>query len=182
MEFRLNLASRDYLDRRSARRWLLLAGGLLALLLATSLLYAYRNFVQLRLVDSRLAELDARLTAQRGSMPTAFTPEGFARVMGEVGAANQIIDADQFRWTALLGRFEALLPDDVAIRVLQPDYRDRSLQITAVARDTAAMTGFLDALLASADMQQAFLLNQATSVQADGEQVVQFSIVIREAF
>jgi Tfp pilus assembly protein PilN len=182
MELRLNLASRVYLDRRSVQRWLLLVGGLLVLLLATSLLYAYRNFEQLRLVDSRLAELDANLTAQRGTATTTFTPESFARVMGEVGAANQIIDADQFRWTVLLGKFEELLPADVAIRSLQPNYRDRSLQITAVARDTAAMAGLLDALLASADMQQAFLLNQSTSEQPDGEAIVQFSIVIWEAF
>ena len=131
MEFRLNLASRVYLDRRSVRRWLLLVGGLLALFLASSLLYAYSNFAQLRLVDSRL---------------------------------------------------EKLLPDDVAIRSLQPNYRDHSLHITAVARDTAAMTGLLDALLASADMQQAFLLNQSPGEQPDGESVVQFTIVIREAF
>jgi len=182
MEFRLNLASRVYLDRRSVQRWLLLVGGLLTLLLASSLLYAYRNFEQLRLVDSRLAEIDARLTAQRGRVTIAYTPENFARVMGEIGAANQIIAADQFRWTVLLGRFEKLLPDDVAIRALQPNYKDRSLQITAVARDTAAMTGLLDALLASADMKQAFLLKQASSEQPDGELVVEFSVVIREAF
>jgi Tfp pilus assembly protein PilN len=182
MEFRLNLASRVYLDRRSVRRWLLLVGGLLALLLASSLLYAYSNFAQLRLVDSRLAELDARLTSQRGRVTIAYTPENFARVMGQVGAANEIIAADQFRWTALLSRLEKLLPDDVAIRSLQPNYRDHSLHITAVARDTAAMTGLLDALLASADMQQAFLLNQSPGEQPDGESVVQFTIVIREAF
>ena len=74
------------------------------------------------------------------------------------------------------------LPEDVAIRTLQPNYRDRSLQITAVARDTGAMSKLLDALLDSADMHQVFLLNQAASEQPDGGSVVQFSIVIREAF
>ena len=182
MEFRLNLASRVYLDRRSVRRWLLLTGGMLALVLATSLLYTWRNMQQLQLVDGRLAELDARMVAQRGQVASAYTPERFARVMAEVGAANQIIAADQFRWTALLGRLEELLPAEVAIRSLQPNYRDRSLQITAVASDTAALTGLLDALLASPDMQQAFLLSQATNVQPDGAPVVQFSIMIREAF
>ena len=182
MEFRINLASRVYLDRRSARRWLLLLSGLLALVLTSSLLYAYRNIEQLQVVDSRLAEIDSRLVAQRGQTASAYTPASFARVMGEVEAANQLIAADQFRWTALLGRLEELLPADVAILSLQPNYRDRSLQITAVARDTAALTALLDALLASPDMQQAFLLNQATSAQSDSEPVVQFSIVIREAF
>jgi hypothetical protein len=182
MEFRLNLASRAYLDRRSVQRWLLLVGALLALLLATSLLYAYRNVQQLRLVDSRLAEIEARLISQRGHTNTTYTPENFARVMGEIGAANQIIDADQFRWTALLGRLEELLPDDVAIRDLHPNYRDGSLQIKAIARDTEAMTRLLDALLATADMKEAYLLTQAAGEQSNGEAVIEFSIVIREAF
>ena len=182
MEFRLNLASRVYLDRRSVRRWLCLTVGVMALVLTASLLYVWRNMEQLQLADSRLAEIDARLTAQRGQRASAYTPEAFTRVMGEVAAANQIIVADQFRWTALLGRFEALLPDDVAIRSLQPNYRDRSLQINPVARNTLAMSKLLDALLGSPDMNQAFLLNQVENEQNDGRSAVQFSILIREAF
>ena len=182
MQFRLNLASRIYLDRRSVRRWLLLVGGLLALLLAVNLVYGYRNVQQLRLVDERLAEIDSKLAAQRGPEAAAYTPESFARVMAQIGEANRIIDADQFRWTALLSRFEELLPDDVAIRTLQPNHRDRSLQVAAVARDTRAMTAFLDELLASSDMKQAFLLNQSLTEQPDGELAVEFSVVIRGAF
>lgn len=182
MEFRLNLASRVYLDRRSVRRWLLLIGGLLGVLLAVNLLYGYRNLQQMLLIDIQLAELDSKIAAQRGRAPSSYTPERFAQVMGRIAAANQIIDADQFRWTAMLSRFEALLPSNVAVRTLQPNFQDRSLQVSAVARDMAAMTALLDALLGSADMHQAYLLNQALTEQADGETVVQFSLVIREAF
>lgn len=182
MHFRLNLASRVYLDRHSVRRWLLLLAGLLALLLAVNLLYAWRNLQQLRQVDARLAEIEGKHASRRGSATVAYTPESFARVMREIAAANKIIEADQFRWSGLLGRLEELLPADVAIRTLKPDYKERSLQITAVARDTAGMTELLDTLLASTDMNQAYLLNQAIDEQADGESVVSFSIQIREAF
>ena len=182
MEFRLNLASRDYLDRRSVRRWLLLIGGLLGVLLAVNLLYGYRYLQQMRLVDVQLAEINGKLAAQHGRTPSTYTPERFAQVMGQVAAANQIIDADQFRWTTLLGRFEELLPEEVGIRSLEPNYQDRSLQVSAVASDMTAMTELLDALLASADMNQVYLLNQAQAVQANGETIVQFSVVIREAF
>lgn len=182
MDLRLNLASRVYLDRRSVQRWLLLAGGLLLLLLAINLLYGYRNLQQLRQVDTHLAEIEGKLTAQRGRAATPFTPESYAKVMGEIAAANEMIDGDQFRWTMLLGRLEKLLPDDVAIRTLKPNYRDRSLQINAVARDTAAMNELLDALLNSDDMSQTYLLSQSPVDQADGETLVQFSLAIREAF
>ena len=182
MEFRLNLASRVYLDRHSVRRWLLLIGALLGVLLAVNLLYGYRYLQQFHLVDAQLTEIDSKLAAQRGRAPSTYTPERFARVMGQIATANQIIDADQFRWTALLGRLEALLPEQVAIRSLEPNYQDRSLQVSAVASDMTAMTELLDALLASADMNQVYLLNQAQAEQANGETIVQFSVVIREAF
>lgn len=182
MEFRLNLASRVYLDRRSARRWLLLVSGLLGVLLVGNLLLADRYVGQLRLVESRSAEIEQKLAAQHGQTPSSYSPERYSQVMGQIATANQIIDADQFRWTALLGRFEELLPDDVAIRSLQPNFRDRSLQVSLVARDMEAMTELLDALLASADMAQAFLESQSLAEQADGETVVQFSVLIREAF
>ena len=182
MHFHLNLASRQYLDRRSVRRWLWLVGGVLSILLAVNLVYAWRNLQQLRQVDVRLAELDERLAAQRGRAATGYSPENHARLMERIGVANQLIDADRFRWSALLGRLEELLPADVAIRTLKPNYRDRSLQIAAVARDTAALRELLDALLASAELNQVYLLNQSLLEQQNGETVVQFSLVVREAF
>ena len=182
MHFRLNLASRTYLDRRSTQRWLLLIMGLLATLLAVNLLYSWRNLQQMRQVNSRLMEIEGKVAAQRSNTATSYTPEEFNRVMAEISSANKMIDADQFRWSRLLGKFEELLPDEVAIRSLKPNYKDRSLQIAAVARDTAAMTELLDTLLTSADMSQVYLLNQTLADQPDGETVVSFSIVIREAF
>jgi type IV pilus assembly protein PilN len=182
MHFRLNLASRVYLDRRSTRRWLLLGGGLLALLLAVNLLYSLRNIQQLRQVDALLAESESKLASRRGSASTNYSPERFAQVMDQIGTANKIIEADQFRWSVLLGRVEELLPEEVAIRTLTPDFKERSLQISAVARDTTAMTALLDALLSSPDMKQAYLLDQSWDNPANGEPVVSFSIVVLEAF
>jgi type IV pilus assembly protein PilN len=182
MEFRLNLASQSYLDRRTVRRWLLLVGGFAALLLVVNLGYGYFNVQQLNQVDAHLAELDAKLMAQRSDTSVAFTPESLARLKKQIDDANQIIAADRFRWTALLTRLETLLPDDVAIRSVKPNYRDRSLQITAVARDTVAMTTLLDKLLASEDLNQVYLSSQSQTVLQDGEEVLQFALVIKGAF
>jgi len=182
MEFRLNLASRSYLDRRTARRWLLLVGGFAGLLLAVHLVYGYVNLQQLSRVNARLAEIDAKTMAQRSETAVAFTPESLAKVKARIVAANQLLADEHFRWTALLTRLEELLPEDVAIRSLKPNFRDRSLQVTALARDNAALTALLDSLLDSTDMSQAYLLNQSTALQPDGSEVVQFSLIIKEAF
>lgn len=182
MELRINLASRVYLDRRTVRRWLFLSLVLLALLLAVNILYGYRNVRQLEQVEQHITEMETRLVKQRGLQVKDFSKERFAEVMGEVSAANQIIAADRFRWTSLLGRFEELLPGDVAISSLTPDFRSRSLKISATARDEAGVKELLDRLLGSSDMNQVFLLSQATTEQPDGSYGVSFSLLIREAF
>jgi type IV pilus assembly protein PilN len=182
MEFRLNLASHSDLDRRTVRRWLLLVGVMAATLLAVNLGYGYLNLQQLRRVDSQLAELDARLLVQRDQAAVAYTPASLARIQAQIEGANQLIAADRFRWTALLSRLEELLPDQVAIRALKPNYRDRSLQVSAVAIAAMAMTEFLDQLLASGDLGQAHLLSHAPISQQDSEAALQFSLLIREAF
>jgi Tfp pilus assembly protein PilN len=183
MELRLNLASRAYLDRRTVRRWLLLIGLLALLLLVANLIYGTVYLQQLNQVDARMAELDAKLVAQRSEKATAFSPESHARVMAQIEFDNQIITDDHFRWTALLSRFEEILPDSVAIRSIKPNYRDHSLQITGVARDTEALTELLDHLLASEDMHNTYLLSQGLTAQAGGgEELLQFSLNIQGVF
>lgn len=182
MYFRLNLSSRVYLDRRSVRRWLLLGGGLLALVLAANLLYAVRNIQQLRQVGGHLTEIESKLASQRSSGATKYTPDEYARVMARIGAANKLIEADQFRWSVLLDKLEKLLPEGVAIRNLDPDFKEHSLKISAVARDTAAMTALLDALLSSADMRKVQLTEQSWTTTAGSEAILSFSIEIQEAF
>ena len=62
---------------------------------------------------------------------------------------------------------------------------DRKIEIDMPAMPAIGDLDFqnlLDALLNSPDMQRAYLLSQAAGEQPDGEFVVQFSIVIREAF
>jgi Tfp pilus assembly protein PilN len=182
MELHLNLASREYLDRRTVRRWLLFIGAAALLLLAVNLIYGSVNLQRLSQIDQRLAELDAALASQQSERTTAYTPEALAQLMAKIEAANQIVTDDQFRWTALLSRLEELLPDDVAIRSLRPNYREHSLQVVAVARDTAAMTELLDALLASEDLHNVYLSNQSVNAQPNGEELVQFSLLVEEAF
>ncbi len=182
MELHLNLASRFYLDRRSVRRWMLLLGGALSVWLAVDLLYGYRYLQQWRQAGSYLEEIDQRLARARGVEVSGYTPEKLAQVKERIGAANQIIVADQFRWTALLSRLEALLPEDVAIQSLRPDYSKRTLQLTLVARDTEAMTELLDAMLASEDMAQVFLSSESQASQESGDSVVQFALTVQEAF
>lgn len=184
MEIRLNLARKPYLNRKRARVWLSLACGILGFLLALNLHYGYQNYQQMTALDERSRELEAQVSSIQGA-PEGFSPAAYAAALDEVAFANLLIGADQFQWTRLLGRLETLLPADVSISTLQPNFETRSLQITAMASDVSAMTAFIDNLLKSDDLNQAYLLAHADAAEqagAAGAGLVSFSLQVKEAF
>ena len=184
MEIKLNLASKPYLNRQSVRLWLLLFGLLMVLLLLLNGSYGYRNYRQLQVLDKRFQELNDQISGIHGTSAD-YTPEKLTAVKAEVELANEIVDGDRFRWTELLSRFESVLPEDVSIHSIQPNFKERTVQLSGVARDVSALTRFVDNLLASEDLDQAFLQShgETKNQQGSSSQILTgFSIVIREAF
>jgi hypothetical protein len=184
MDIKLNLVSKPYMNRQAVRLWLLFACAFMVLLLVFNCLYGYQNYRQLNLLESRFQEMQGQVYGVPGA-PAGYTPEKYAAVRSEIALENEIVAADQFRWTLLLNRFEELLPDEVSIRSIQPDFNGHSLQIECVARDVPAMTRFVDNLLTSKDFNQTFLQRHAEVEPGTGGSTrahVGFSLVIREAF
>ncbi len=184
MEIKLNLASKPYLNRQNVRLCLLLACAFMALLLVLNCIYGYQNYRQLSSLESRFQELDKQISGVPGA-PTSYTPEKYAVVKDKVAFANEVAAADQFRWTALLSRFEELVPADISIRTIQPNFKERSVQLACIARDVSAMTQFVDNLLTSQDLNQAYLQRHAeveSEVGGRKQLLVGFSLIIREAF
>ena len=134
MEIKLNLSSKPYLNRQSVRLWLLLSCVFMLLLLILNCSYAYQNWRQLSLLESRFLALGAQASDVQGAS-TGYTPEKHAAVKDEVALENEIVAADQFRWTALLSRFEELLPAEVSIRNIQPNFSEHSVQLACLASD-----------------------------------------------
>ena len=182
MDLRINLASRPYLNRRAVWQWLLLLGGGLLLVLGINLNFGLTNYHHLRQLENRHAELDQQLAGLKG-VAGQYSPEKFEQTRKQVDSVNRLILADEFQWTVLLNRLEELVPDDVSISSIQPDYKERGLRMEGVARDVTSMMKFLDRLLASDDLNQAYLLRQAVTEQRDKRTtLVDFSLEIREAF
>lgn len=184
MEIKLNLTSKPYLNRQRVRFWLLLACAFMALLLVLNCAYGYQNWRQMRLLESHFQELGGQVSDVQGDV-SGYTPEKYAEVKSEVALKNEIVAADQFRWTTLLSRFEELLPADVIIRTIQPNFQDHSVQLACLSRDVSAMTRFVDNLLTSEDLNQAYLQRHGeveSKLNGSKQLQVGFSLVIREAF
>lgn len=184
MEIKLNLASKPYLNRQIVRRWILFACTILVLLLISNFYYFYQNYRQLGLLENLHAELETQVASVPGA-PASYTSTNHAAVREQVSIANEVVAADQFRWTNLLSRFEELVPADVSLRSIRPDFKGRSVQLVCVARDVPAMTAFVDNLLGSEDFNQAYLQNHAeveTQSNGSSQVMINFSLQIQEAF
>jgi len=167
------------------RRWLFCLGAALAILLVLNLLNLFQGYSHYRQIGEYVSELQTRVSEVRNVSIEGFDSETYEKSLAQVDEINQILEADQFRWTSLLTRLEELLPDDVKINSIQPDFQKRSLKLSASSRDIKGMTDFLDALLQSPDMNQVVLQRhqeKATSNGLSRTTSIDFSLQVLEAF
>ena len=184
MEIKINLASKPYLNKQSARLWLGLVCVLMMLVLVINASYIIQLKKHESILDERLKELDAQVSTAL-KITGDYTPEKFASVKSQIEFANEVIIADQFHWTDLLTKFEETIPEKVSINSIQPSFKDRSVKLSGVARDVTTLTQFVDNLLKTPDLNQTFLKNHG-EVEVDEigrkQRYTGFSLEIREAF
>ncbi|MFA5516514.1 MAG: PilN domain-containing protein [Desulfuromonadales bacterium] len=185
MLLRLNLASRTYVNRRALYGFYAIFGGLLILLLLFNLDYLWRLRAHGGKIAVQLAEVELKLD-QRGVADPDIAPDAWERRRREVAFANEILLRDGFRWTEMLDRLEAVALDGISIRVLQPDFKKKSLSLSGDARGVRELRQFIDRLLAAPSFSEVYLLNQSTVKVMDalgGEhQGIAFSIDLKGVF
>ncbi|WP_432821065.1 PilN domain-containing protein [Trichloromonas sp.] len=182
MKLTLNLASRSYLNRRALRFSYFAVIAVLALLLAVNMYGYWHARNRVGLLNGRLADVEQQMLVEKGPVSRALTPREQEQLVTDVEFANEILKKDGFRWTLLLDRLEAVLPERVSIRGIRPNYREGSFNLTGDARTVADLRMFLDNLSGSADFNDVYLLQQARQERKEGAGLIGFSIVVKGAF
>jgi len=182
MKLTLNLSSRTFINRRALYGIYALIGGALGLLLVFNLAFFWRSQAHLRQVREHLAELEKAVgsASEKGG---GMTAAAYEQMLKRIHFANEVLDQDSFRWTALLSRLEDVVPEKVAVSGIQPDYKERSLRLVGVARGVGDLQEFLDNLVDSPHFKEVYLLQQGrVESDASGAGGVSYSIDVREAF
>lgn len=129
------------LHRTGARTWTV---AVVALLLC-----AAAGVLGARLMAQRRAD-DAALQAARlrAAAPVAAKPLASAAQIGELqaGAVNAAILQLNLPWRALHDAIGAATPPEIAMLALEPDARKRTMKITAEAKTSDAMIGYVEEL------------------------------------
>jgi Tfp pilus assembly protein PilN len=185
MKLTLNLASRTYLNRRLLYGFYLAVSGLLVLLLALGIGFHVRSHAQVKQIQKHLAELGRKTAAETRSEDSPISAAAYEKLLKDIQFTNELLAQDSFRWTALLGRLEEVVPEKVAISGIQPDYKGKSLSLSGMASGVEALQQFLDNLLSSTHFGDVYLLQQSrlkASSPGEAAGAISFSIVVRGAF
>lgn len=184
MKLTLNLSDKPYINRRALYLGYTLFAGALFLLLILNGAYLHRLHSHAGEVESHLAELESQ--GGGGAAVTELNPEEVRRQQEKIAFANDILHRDSFRWTQMFDRLEESAVEGVSVRSLQPDYKDRSLQLRGVAAGVDELRSYLDSLIASPHFSEVLLLEQSRTEVGEATGVkrtaLAFSIVLRGAF
>ncbi len=182
MKLALNLASRTYLNRRALVTFYWLVILALVALLVFNLIFFLRSQTQARQIMSHLEELERDLVKGQGEVQT-FNQQAYETLLTQIESVNGIISKDSFRWSELLSHLEDLVPQGVALRSIQPDFKNGTLALQGVAEDVPKLRQLLDQLVADERLGEVNLLQQAkvqVKEPAGGEAtLIAFSIVVK---
>lgn len=157
MKLTLNLASRSYVNERALSLGCLILSVLLVLLLIFQGRSVLQQKQQNRDYRTEISSLEAQLSSK---LPKQFTKEQLAAQQETFRQAQDLLQRDAFRWTALFDRLEGLLPAHVSLSHLTPNYQKGSLGIEGVARQLGDLQQLLDNLNRD-NFEQVFLTAQS---------------------
>lgn len=134
----------------------------------------------------RLDELNAAVLSTKPQTPGNLSTEDFERQNASMAFINDLEAKDRFSWIELLGRLEESLSSGVTLIQIVPNYSQHSLQVIGLAENITSLRGYLNSLLHSDTLREAYLLQQASFKIKNHfgreHRAIKFNIEIQKAF
>ncbi|ORJ62911.1 PilN domain-containing protein [Geothermobacter hydrogeniphilus] len=155
----INLATHSHVNRRALYAGYVCICAVLLLSLGVHLADWRASTRQSRLLQQRIGELESQLGVKADSTP--INDAEFSAQLKEIRFSNQIIARDSYRWSLLLSRLEEVLPPDVRVTSIRPQFKDGTILLRGEARKVKDLQELLDRLQASEAFTDVLLLDQA---------------------
>lgn len=175
MRFKLNLATRTYVDRKKANT----LSAIMVVVAGLMLLLGVQG------VGSHIGDI-SRLKADVDVLDGKFKSSGkgvneadYNALLKEISAANSIIDKKTYDWLWLLDRLEEVVPDGVSLNSVDPSLKDNSLKISGAGRGFGNLRQLLENLDGSTIFSDVFLVSQAVLAHKQQTTAVSFTITAK---
>ncbi len=175
MIFKINLATRVYINTRLLKLCTIAAVVLLASLLFVNVSTIASRTVEMKNLAKQIAVMDEKLkTINKG-----VSAKEYNALLSRINFANALIEKKTYNWLALLDNLEIVVPDGVAISSIEPDPRGQALKLAGVARSFKNLRVFLEHLEDSKFFTDVYLASQGDAKLTDNSQVISFNLTCR---
>ncbi len=172
MRYTINLATRIYLDHRLLNRVALCLIAVLLILLALNITRISSNRGEMSRLNVETAAIQSRL----GAKPNGISEAEFNRQKSHIRFYNEIIARKNINWLNLLGLFEAVTPEGIALSALSPGKDTKEWKLEGRARSFKVVQQYLEKLEASGNFANVLLLSHQNITAGESVRGVQFAI------
>lgn len=172
MRFRINLATRTYLDHRLVNR---VAFGVIAVLLGI----AGWNISRVASITGEQSRLNAEIAEFQGKLgvrPAGISESDFSRQKARIRFYNEIIERKSTNWLALLELFENSMPEGVSLSSLSQGKTQEEWKLEGRARSFKVVQQYLEKLDGVKNFSNILLLSHQNITAGELTRGVQFSI------
>lgn len=172
MRFSINLATRNYVDKRLLNQVCFGSIVLLVVLSGWNITRASWNLGEQRQLDSQIQALEGRFN----SKPGGVSDKDFAQQQAHIRFYNDIIDRKGKDWLKLLDLIESVTPEGISLAAIAPGKKKDELSLDGRARSFAAVRKYLEKLEESSEFTDVMLLSHQDLITGDMGRGVQFRI------
>lgn len=172
MQFKTNLATRTYINRKKLN--IALAAALVVLvflMLVQAGILAY-NAGEISKLDATQAAAEPR----QHKRAQTFTDKDYEKLLAEIKFANGIIERKTFDWIGLLNRLEGVVPAGLTLTSVEPKSADRTLNLSGISLNLKNIRKLMENLEESDFFSEVYLHKHAESSSADEQRGITFNI------
>lgn len=172
MNFSINLATRVYVDFKKVNICFLLTAVVLSFWLLFSLYTCIDNYGKIQ----KLAEARSKLSP--GANMSKVSEVDYTAFLANVKNVNSILYRRSYDWLSLLSNLEKLVPEGVALKVLEPSDKGTILKLSARARNFSGVRKFIENLESSKAFSEVYLTGQ-TATKEEEQKGLNFTVTCK---
>jgi type IV pilus assembly protein PilN len=172
MQFKINLATRTYINKKKVNSTIAAAIMVLLFLFLVQIKIYSRNAGEI----SRISSLKTADDAGFKKKVPGFTEKDYVKLTNDIKFCNSLIEKKTYDWVGLLNRLESVVPDGLTLTSLEPDSEEHTLKLTGNSLNFGVMRHFMENLEASDFFSNVYLYKQDEKETKENQKLLSFTI------
>ncbi len=175
MQFKINLATRTYINKKKVNSAIVASVIVLLFLFLVQVKIYSRNAGEI----SRISSLTTADKAVFKKNVPEFTDKDYVKLTDNIKFCNSLIEKKTYDWVGLLNRLESVVPEGLTLTSLEPDSEEHTIKLTGNSLTFGVMSHFIQNLEASDFFSNVYLHKQDEKETKDKQNLLSFTITCK---